>query len=61
MLHTYSFFGFFKPFIAGVLSQIPKEFIKDTVAFEIIDTYPMSGDEFDDGYHTSSVRLYVKR
>lgn len=61
MLHGYSYPGFFKPSIAEILSQIPKEYIKDTVAFEIIDTYPMSGDAFDDGYHTSSVRLYGKR
>lgn len=61
MLHGYGYYGFFKPSIAEILSQIPKEYIEDTVAFEIIDTYPMSGDAFDDGYHTSSVRLYVRR
>lgn len=61
MLHGYGYPGFFKPSVAEILSQIPKEYIKDTVAFEIIDTYPMSGDEFDDGYHTSSVRLYVRK
>lgn len=61
MLHKYSYPGFFKPSIAEVLSQIPEKFLNDTVAFEIIDTYQMCGDAFDDGYHTSSVRLYGRR
>lgn len=61
MLHGYGYYGYFKPSIAEILSQIPKEYINDTVAFEIIDTYSMSGDEFDDGYHTSSVRLYGRK
>lgn len=61
MLHGHGYYSLFKPSIAEILSQIPKAYIKDTVAFEIIDTYPMSGDEFDDGYHTSSVRLYGRK
>lgn len=64
MLHTYGYYGLFKPTIAEVLSQIPKEYIDRTVAFKIIDRPMTSSDfskhkkTFDDGFHTSVVELY---
>ncbi len=31
--HTWAYYGFFKPFIAEVLSQIPNDVLEETVAF----------------------------
>ncbi len=64
--HTFSYQGFFKPSIHEVLVQIPKEFLPDVVAFEIVK----SPDTVDDlmreieatnaGYHVATTRLYTR-
>ena len=63
MLHTYGYYGFFKPTVAEVIRQIPKEFLCKVTAFEIIEigdtnTYK---EELNAGYHVSIVRLYGKK
>jgi hypothetical protein len=35
-LHTYGYYGCFKPSIAEVLAQIPENLIEQTVAFEVV-------------------------
>lgn len=65
-LHTYGYYGFFKPSIAEVLAQIKELDIGIVDAFEIIDSPKTASDfyknknAFDQGYHTSTVRLYYK-
>ena len=62
MLHTYGYYGFFKPSVGEVIQQIPKRFLKDVVAFEILDgAIAMNSiyrEELNAGYHVSVVRLY---
>ena len=68
-LHTYGYYGLFKPSVAEVLTQIDPEILDTVVAFEIIDSpataYDFYRDEFtstafDSGYLVSTVRLYRK-
>ena len=65
--HTYGYYGFFKPSIAEVLAQIPKEYLDKVVAFEIINS-PGTADDLNResaalnaGYHVATTRLYVKK
>lgn len=62
MLHTWGYYGFFKPNVGEVIRQIPKEYLNRVVAFEII-AGPLAmnnvfRDEFNAGFHVSIVRLY---
>ena len=57
----------FKPTVGEIISQIPENFRKNTVAFEIIvcpmvekDIYLYS-KEFESGFHVCTVRLYQLR
>lgn len=69
-LHEYGYPGFFKPSICEVLSQIKEYDLPFVKAFEIIDS-PQTADDFykdsftsiafDNGYHVSTVRLYMKK
>lgn len=69
-LHKYGYHGFFKPSIAEILSQIGEYELAFVKAFEIID-YPetksdfgkneLSSIAFDNGFHVSIVRLYLKK
>ena len=66
-IHTFGYYGFFKPTIAEVLAQIPESVIPYVDAFEIIRT-PSCWEDFvknkiifDNGYHVSTVRLYTSR
>ena len=67
MLHSYGFYGFFKPSVAEVISQIPEEYLSETVAFQIIyspdtcDDLNLFKKELDAHYHVSIVRLYKKK
>ena len=66
-LHSYSYYGFFKPSVGEVLSQINEHNLYFVKAFEIIEK-PQTADDFhkdsftsiafDNGYHVSTVRLY---
>ena len=66
-LHAYVYYGFFKPKIGEVLSQIDKQDIPLVKAFEIIEMPETLEDFYKDsftsiaynnGYHVSTVRLY---
>lgn len=62
MLHGWGYYGFFKPSVGEIIRQIPKEYLKKVVAFEIIDgAIAMNStfiDELNAGFHVSIVRLY---
>ena len=66
-IHKYGYHMFFKPSIAEVLAQIPDHLARVVNLFEIIDEPKTESDfsknkiVFDNGYHISKVRLYVKR
>ncbi len=62
-LHTWSYYGFFKPTIAEVLAQIPEDLIEDTVAFEVIGPSMASDlnrekEALDAGFHVAMTHLY---
>ena len=66
-LHEYGYYGYFKPSVAEVLTQIDPEILGDVVAFEIIDSPKTAKDfhrdeftsnAFRSGHHVSTVRLY---
>ena len=65
MLHGYGYHGFFKPSVGKVIRQIPKDYLKKVVAFEIICGAIGMGcifkDELYEGFHVSIVRLYQKK
>lgn len=67
MLHTYSYPGFFKPSLYEIFSQIPEEIRDQVDAVEIVWSPQVANDfnkhleAFNDGYHTSVVRLYQKK
>ena len=66
MIHSFSFSGFFKPSVEEILAQIPKKFVEDTVAFEIVYYTNCQNDmnffynETRNDFHVSIVRLYKK-
>lgn len=63
-LHTWGYYGFFKPSIAEVLSQAPENVIEQANTFEIIESPETREDVFkykeviDNGFHLSKVRAY---
>ena len=62
-LHTYGYYGFFKPSIAEVLAQLPAEDLEVTVAFEVNGPESASDlnkhlDELDAGFHVAETTLY---
>ncbi len=63
-LHTYGYYGLFKPSIAEVLSQVPEKTIYEANTFEIIESPETREDVFrypevvDNGFHLSKVRSY---
>ena len=63
-LHTYGYYGLFKPSIAEVLSQVPEKTIYEANTFEIIEKPETRKDVFrypevvDNGFHLSKVRSY---
>lgn len=65
MLSKYSYYGYFKPTIAEILSQIPEEDLPQVKYFKIVDSPQVENDfakhreAFDDGFHTFTVRLYA--
>ena len=66
-IHSYGYYGIFKPSIAEVLSQIPDTLLDFVDGFEIID-YPRTPEDFNkhkvefyNHFHVSTVRLYTSR
>lgn len=63
-LHSWVYYGLFKPTIGEVLSQIPRELVDDVNSFEIINMPTSIRDiklyeqVFNKGYHLSRVRTY---
>lgn len=63
-LHTWGYYGLFKPSIAEVLAQIPENLINNASNFEIIESPEIREDVFkypeviDNGFHLSKVRVY---
>lgn len=63
-LHTWGYYGLFKPTIAEVLSQAPENVIEQANTFEIIESPETRADVFkykeviDNGFHLSKVRAY---
>lgn len=63
-LHTWGYYGLFKPSIAEVLSQAPESVIEQANNFEIIESPETREDVFkykeviDNGFHLSKVRAY---
>lgn len=63
-LHTFGYYGLFKPSIAEVLSQAPENVIEQANTFEIIESPETREDVFkykeviDNGFHLSKVRAY---
>ncbi len=63
--HTFGYHGLFKPSIAEVLAQIPKEFLDRTVAFSTTihgDIFDSTSDHFSacKEYHKARTTLYAK-
>lgn len=66
-LHSYGYYGLFKPSVAEVLTQLDPRIVDRVAAFEIIDS-PLTWDDFHrdcftsaafkNYYHVSTVRLY---
>jgi len=63
--HRWGYYGFFKPSVAEVLAQIPKKYLKQVVAFRIINHPENSNDLNEDkilygtDLHVATTRLYV--
>ena len=65
--HPYGYIGYFKPSVAQVISQIPREHLDKVIAFEIVkvpDEFPENSspeyEALDAGYHTATTRLYAR-
>lgn len=62
-LHTYGYYGMFKPSLAEVLAQIPKDIIDQVGAFEVngpetADDLNQEREALDAGYHVAETTLY---
>jgi len=62
-LHAYGYPGFFKPSLAEVLAQIPREELDDVVAFRTIgpetaDDMYRHPEEYHEGFHVAETILY---
>ncbi len=62
-LHTYGYYGMFKPSIAEVLAQIPEALLEQTVAFETTgprDAAALNDDSaaLNAGFHVATTVLY---
>ena len=62
-LHTFAYYGFFKPTIAEVLAQIPVELIDTVTAFEVVG--PQTAADLNReqkalhaGFHVATTNLY---
>lgn len=66
-LHTFGYYGIFKPSAAEVLAQIPAPLLESVVAFEITDWPETSNDlnkniyALNAGFHVAETTLYGKK
>ena len=62
-LHTYGYYGFFKPSIAEVLAQIPMALLREVVAFKIKGPNDLrkEADALNAGFHVAQTTLYRRR
>ena len=66
-LHGFGYYGFFKPSVGEILSQIPEGLENEASLFEIIEEPKTREDIFrypeivNNGYHLSRVRAYKKK
>ena len=63
-LHTYGYYGFFKPTVAEVLAQIPEEDLERVVAFETngpkdVNDLHAQWDVVNAGFHQAQTVLYT--
>lgn len=64
-LHTWAYYGFFKPTVAEVLAQIPAEYVEKVVAFETngpetVTDLNKESEMLNAGYHVAETILYAK-
>lgn len=64
-LHTYGYYGFFKPSIEEVIAQIPEDLLDKVVAFETFgpdDVHDLNKqiEAVNAGFHLAETVLYVK-
>ena len=63
-LHTYGYYGMFKPSIAECLAQMPEEIADNAVAFEITESPSTAEDlrreqeALDEGFHVAETVFY---
>jgi hypothetical protein len=62
-LHTYGYYGFFKPSVAEVLAQIPEDLVDKAIAFETIgpedaDALNKEKEALDAGFHVADTTFY---
>ena len=62
-LHTYGYYGFFKPSIAEVLAQLPEEEIGTVVGFSTdgpndVDELNKEKEALNQGFHVGKTTLY---
>lgn len=63
-LHTYGYYGMFKPSIAEVLAQIPESYLEKTVAFRVVgpdtaDDLNREKEALNAGFHVAETTLYA--
>lgn len=64
-LHTYGYYGFFKPSVKEVLSQIPDEYLDETEYFwvqgpeDAADVWKYT-EEVNEGFHVAETTLYKR-
>jgi hypothetical protein len=65
-LHTYGYYGMFKPSVAEVLAQIPADLVETAVAFSVdgpktatdLGKHP---DELNAGFHVAQTTFYGRK
>ncbi len=62
-LHSYAYYGFFKPSVSEVIAQIPEEWIERAVAFstqgpENVEDMNREKEALDAGFHVAVTTLY---
>jgi len=64
-LHTYAYYGFFKPSVAEVLAQLPEDVLDKVIAFKVIGPETASDlnkhkEELNAGFHVAETILYTR-
>lgn len=63
--HTFGYHIYFNPTVAEVLAQIPKEYIRRVVAFQVVsdptkEVHAHHIEALAAGYHVATTRLYYR-